>query len=244
MKKYISVIVGIALLGVLAYVSRNKSSSGDPNQGLDTSTKSGASAIHAHRIQPQGEDTASSSSLKPSEERISQIDPSRPEYATAIAMLEQSFFSSLRRGIATQDKSDEQLYRYARALAAARLSQTMYEATVANVVKAGDDSVTISIPTYSAEGDQLKGYVLNTLLSDLKVEKLENDLTRQFAYFGRYSQSLEIRPNGTDRGQKIYVIEHQTNVTTSFGFVRTGSILPASQLGGYTPFVGWLPKHG
>jgi|GEM_PF-4639333 len=171
---------------------------------------------------------------------ISFIDRNDAQYSTALAVVERSFFETLKRNDATKNIGDEHLREFAKNMAVLRLSQTVYEATIAKVENRGN-SVVITIPAYKGDGAELEKFLRKHTPVDLTDSKSSRRLENQFFDFGGNPQTITVQVGREIDGHKTYDITHETE-TKSKGPVSIGSSLPDFQLGAYAPFAGFFPK--
>lgn len=166
------------------------------------------------------------------------LDQNNPVYATALAVMDRRFLFSLTGRQGALERADETMLKLARSLSVAQLSQTMYEATIADVVTRGS-TVTITIPPYPREGEQLQSYVRDELLADVPDPRMKQNALRQFGQWGKSQQTLIVTPTAERDpydGSIIYQIEHR--MESSVGI----STLSVWYFGPYTAFAGWFPK--
>ncbi|HEX2860953.1 MAG TPA: hypothetical protein VHN79_04910 [Lacunisphaera sp.] len=242
MKKHTYLLLAclLAVAGVLLF---KHTGSSDPRPGL-VKNRADAPARPAGSPGAPGRETAitavaSQDARRPS---IPMVDRNNPEYTTILALLSRSFTATLKNGPLAGRLTAAQLKQCADELAVIRLSQTMYEATIAEVTVAEDHSVAIRIPVYGHETGQLQQHVFENLLPEYKGRDQQLGVARQFDHFGAYPQSITVKVHGVEYGEKFYSILHQTDFTDAGGTLRGNSIVSERQLGRYAPFAGWFPK--
>ena len=136
---------------------------------------------------------------------------------------------------------DTQLGQLVRALALAKLSQTLYEASIAKVTYQPDGSVVIAIPSYPKQGETLKKHVFETLLQGTKDQAPA--FVTEFTFFGAGTQTLTITNISEPYPEKLYQIKHEiTGLPGLFANRTTFSGLSIRQFKQYAPFSAWLPK--
>jgi hypothetical protein len=175
---------------------------------------------------------------------ISLLDQNNPAYATALALMDQRFLRSLTGRQGSMEHVNETLRALARSLSVAHLSQTMYEATIADVVTTGS-TVTITIPPYPREGEYLQRYVRDELLADIPDPRMKQNALRRFGQWGESRQTLIVTP--TDQrdpydGSILYQIEHRMGSINGTNSSVGISTLSVWYFGPYTAFAGWFPK--
>lgn len=174
------------------------------------------------------------------DETISMIDANNPSYSVSLALLQGRFLRLLESQEETKSLSPEQLAFLSHKLSVLRLSQTMFEATVAKVSSVRRD-VAISIPAYTQQGNLLKSQVYDQLLVNIRDVYTRNRIATMFGFFGESPQVIQISSQTAD-GEEKYVFLHEYIDLNGTGPMTVRSTLAAHQLGPYTAFAGWLPK--
>ena len=169
------------------------------------------------------------------------VDRNDPSISSVLASLERGFLASLEVSAVGKRMSPDELSAHAKMLATFRLSQTMYEATIAEVMESEGKHVRLSIPAYQSAGEELQAKIFGMLPDAYKDDGMRKRITKQFGYFGQFPQAVTIAADTVNAGgEKLYRIEHETSVPN--GVSRSRSTLSAIQLGSYAPFAPWLPK--
>jgi hypothetical protein len=154
-----------------------------------------------------------------------------------VRALDGGYNALFQQSIPYESRNFAELEAAIRLLTTVRLSQMMYEATLATVIKSSAHSVTIAIPAYEAEGRSLQRYLEDNLHLSYKIPDLNRDLTNDFNHFGRYKQKIEVSPDGQSRDETLYRIDY-----TNDNGLGTQSNLPSSLLGAYGVFEPLFPK--
>lgn len=170
------------------------------------------------------------------------IDGTNPNYAQPLAILERSFLRMLEWESLTKNLPPERVVALANRLAVLRLSQTMYEATIASVSKYGDE-VKIAIPAYPIEGEALRNSIFVQMFPEIESREFKAVLGTRFGYFGKGPQEITVRGDTrTENGEQVYSISHFIDFADGSGSTRGSSQLSAGRLGYYAPFHGFFPK--
>lgn len=240
MKKAISVVVAVGIVGILLAVLFRRWEIAAPPAAINTPQATGSPAAGPA---PSAVAFWAGSLFgdRKSPASIPIVDRTNPAYATMIRALDGFFLAIIQSDLRQRSLTPAGIEGVARLLSTVRLSQMMHEATLATVTKSTAQSVTISIPAYEAEGQSLQRYLADHLEPGSVSPALNWELTKLFDHFGKYHQELEVRPDGEFQGETVYQIDHATDIWP-VGGLKTGSTLTTSLLGGYGVFQPLFPK--
>lgn len=145
----------------------------------------------------------------------------------------------------------KQRYNIARAMAVARLSQTLYEAEIANVDDSDPAVLKVSVPSYASEGNGIRDFLIDKITKSSQDPALAKAMTDRlagnFSRYGEFSQNVEMTQKviAGDNGQPL---THVTLVDKSAVRITSGMVVPMTvvssflkdQMYEYTPFAAFL----
>jgi hypothetical protein len=238
-KKILLVVLVFAGLGLYVVRNLHPTATPTPTPAAGEGNPAVAAAVAERNARP---DETREISVDPGRARPAQaiplLDQNNPAYLTALAVMDRRFLFSLTGRQGALEHADETMLKLARSLSVAQLSQTMYEATIADVVTHGN-TVTITIPSYPGEGEQLQRHVRDELLAHVTDPEIKRNTLRRFGQWGKSPQTLIVKPTAERDpydGSIVYQIEHRMD--SSVGI----STVSGRHLGPYTAFAGWFPK--